>query len=75
LGAAEYYKDSVDGIVFLTTFPCGPDALAVSLCQSKMKGIPSIIVSLDELEGRVGLQTRLESFVDVINLKKCRKKK
>ena len=75
LGAAEYYKDSVDGMIFLTTFPCGPDALAVNLCQSKMKGIPSIIVSLDELESRVGLQTRLESFVDVINFKKCRKKK
>ncbi len=75
LGAAEYYKNSVDGMIFLTTFPCGPDALAVNLCQSKMKGVPSIIVSLDELESRLGLQTRLESFVDVINFKKCRKKK
>jgi len=75
LGAAEYYKDAVEGMIFLTTFPCGPDALAINLCQSKMKGIPSIIISLDELESRVGLQTRLESFVDVINLKKCRKNK
>jgi len=75
LGAAEYYKDMVDGIVFLTTFPCGPDALAVTLCQNKISGVPSIIITLDELESRVGLQTRLESFVDVINLRKCRKKK
>ena len=75
LGAVDYYRSHVDGIVFLTTFPCGPDALAVTLCQSKLVNVPSIIITLDELESRIGLQTRLESFIDVINLKKWRKKK
>lgn len=75
LGAVQLYRDAMDGIIFITTFPCGPDALAISLCQGKLRDIPLIVITLDELESRVGLQTRLESFIDVIKLKKCRPKK
>jgi len=70
LGAVEYYKGKVDGIIFLTTFPCGPDSLVINLCQSRLENIPNIMITLDELESGVGLKTRLESFVDIINLKK-----
>jgi len=75
LGAVEFYKNHVDGIIFITTFPCGPDALAISLCRGKLRDVPAIIITLDELESRVGLQTRLESFVDIINIRKCKTKK
>ena len=63
------YKDKVDGIIFLVTFPCGPDALVVNLCQNKIKR-PMITIILDELQGEAGLKTRLESFVDIIKYKK-----
>ncbi|MBU3943037.1 hypothetical protein KKA24_03575 [Patescibacteria group bacterium] len=69
LGAIEYYKDSIDGIIFLMTFPCGPDSLVINLCQSKLK-IPMTLIILDELQGEAGLKTRIESFVDILKIKK-----
>jgi len=69
LGGLELYKDKADGIIFVVTFPCGPDALVVNLCQNKIKK-PMISIILDELQGEAGLKTRLESFVDIIKLKK-----
>ncbi len=70
LGAIEYYKDKIDGIVFLMVFPCGPDALVVNLCQHKIKNVPITVITLDELEGDAGLKTRLESFADILKIKK-----
>lgn len=70
LGATEYYKKYADGIIFLMVFPCGPDALVVNLCQLKMKDLPLTVITLDELQGEAGLRTRLESFVDILKLKK-----
>lgn len=69
LGGLELYKDKVDGIIFLVTFPCGPDALVVNLCQNKIKK-PMITIILDELQGEAGLKTRLESFVDILKIRK-----
>jgi predicted nucleotide-binding protein (sugar kinase/HSP70/actin superfamily) len=69
LGGLELYKDRVDGIIFLVTFPCGPDALVVNLCQNKIKK-PMITIILDELQGEAGLKTRLESFVDILKIRK-----
>jgi predicted nucleotide-binding protein (sugar kinase/HSP70/actin superfamily) len=66
LGAIYYYRRLVDGIIFLMTFPCGPDALVVHLAQQKLSRIPFCVLTLDELQTQTGLQTRLESFVDII---------
>ena len=74
LGGLELYKDKADGIIFLITFPCGPDALVVNLCQNKIKK-PMITIILDELQGEAGLKTRLESFVDIIKFRKRNGKK
>ncbi|MFA5012949.1 MAG: acyl-CoA dehydratase activase-related protein [Candidatus Paceibacterota bacterium] len=70
IGAIEYYKDKIDGIIFLMVFPCGPDALVVNLCQHKIKNLPITVITLDELEGDAGLKTRLESFADILKIKK-----
>jgi predicted nucleotide-binding protein (sugar kinase/HSP70/actin superfamily) len=70
LGAIEIYKQYVDGIIFLMVFPCGPDALVINLCQNKIKDIPLSVITLDELSGEAGLKTRLESFVDILKIKK-----
>ena len=72
IGAVEYYKYSVDGIIFLTTFPCGPDSLVNELIIRKLKDIPIINILVDELTSSTGLETRLESFIDII--KERRKK-
>lgn len=68
LNALELARDRVDGVVFVVAFPCGPDALMVELCQRRLRGLPSIALVLDELTSPTGLQTRLESFVDILTL-------
>ncbi len=64
------YIDKVDGIIYLSTFPCGPDALVNELVLRKVKEKPSINIILDEQEVGAGLYTRLESFVDVLEQNK-----
>lgn len=66
IGAVGYYHYSVDGIIFLTTFPCGPDSLVNELMLRKITDIPMINILIDELSASTGLETRLESFVDII---------
>lgn len=70
LGGIDIYKPKVDGIIFLMAFPCGPDALMVSLCQHVIEDTPLCVLNMDELQGDAGLKTRLESFVDILRLKK-----
>ncbi len=60
------YKNSIDGIIYLSVFPCGPDSLVNELLIRKIKDIPSINIILDEQEGMSGLYTRLESFYDIL---------
>jgi predicted nucleotide-binding protein (sugar kinase/HSP70/actin superfamily) len=63
-----YYK-KIDGIILLTSFPCGPDSLVNEMCIRKLN-IPLTNIIVDELSGEAGLQTRIESFIDIINEKK-----
>lgn len=66
LGAVELYRGAVDGVVFVVTFPCGPDSLMAELCARRITGIPMTTLVIDELAGEAGIRTRLESFVDII---------
>jgi predicted nucleotide-binding protein (sugar kinase/HSP70/actin superfamily) len=70
IGAVEFYREYVDGIIFLMTFPCGPDSLMINLCQMKLKDIPNALITLDELQAEAGLKTRLESFIDILKIRK-----
>jgi len=72
LGAIELYREKIDGIIFLTTFPCGPDSLVNDLCMRKIKNIPLSYILVDELQGEAGIHTRLESFVDIIAARRLR---
>lgn len=70
MGAINHYKNYVDGIILTTTFPCGPDSLSNEMITKKVKDIPIISIIIDELNNSSGLITRLESFIDIINMKK-----
>jgi predicted nucleotide-binding protein (sugar kinase/HSP70/actin superfamily) len=70
VGAIEYYKKDIDGIIYFSTFPCGPDSLVNELCLRKINNIPCCNIVIDELQSEVGLYTRLESFIDIIREKK-----
>ncbi len=72
LGSIMHYKNKVDGIILLTTFPCGPDSLTNEMCLHKVKDKPIINLIIDELDSENGLTTRIESFVDIIKAKRKR---
>ena len=69
VGAIDIYKDKVDGIVLMSSFPCGPDSLVNEMIIRKIKK-PLVTLILDVQDGTAGRETRLESFVDIIKLKK-----
>lgn len=73
LGGIELYKDKVDGIILITTFPCGPDSLANEMITKRVKDKPIIQIILDEQDGSAGMITRIESFVDILKMRKSKK--
>jgi predicted nucleotide-binding protein (sugar kinase/HSP70/actin superfamily) len=58
----------VDGLIMLTTFACGPDALIGELIiqYAQAYNIPSMLLTLDEHTAEAGLITRLEAFTDML---------
>ncbi len=70
-----FLSEGVDGVVFLTSFKCGIDALLQEFIRRRWKAkggssAPLLILSLDEHSGREGLTTRLEAFRDVMEERK-----
>jgi predicted nucleotide-binding protein (sugar kinase/HSP70/actin superfamily) len=66
IGSIEYYKNYISGIIYLTSFPCGPDSLVNELMLRKINNIPSLNIIIDEQTSEAGLETRIESFIDII---------
>ncbi len=70
MASISYYKDKVDGIIIVSSFPCGPDSLANEMINHKIKDIPIITLIFEDLNSETGVITRLESFIDILkNLK------
>lgn len=67
IGAIELYKSQVDGIILLTAFPCGSDSLVNELVMRKIKDTPMIQILVDEHTAPAGLETRIESFIDILS--------
>ena len=70
-----FLSGGVDGIIFLTSFKCGIDALLQEFIKRRLKvrggsSTPLLILSFDEHTGREGLTTRLEAFRDVMEQRK-----
>ncbi len=63
----------VDGIIFMISFPCGPDSIIRVLCEQENKAIgnvPMLTLIMDEHTGEGGFLTRIEAFVDMLQRKK-----
>ena len=73
-GCAGYYmKDqSVDGIITVTSFGCGPDSLMLERITRKSRQFdkPMLNLTIDEHTGEAGFITRLEAFIDMLYRKK-----
>ncbi|MGE5542546.1 MAG: 2-hydroxyacyl-CoA dehydratase, partial [Bacillota bacterium] len=61
-------RRSVDGVIHVTAFGCGPDALTGKIIdiEASRRGMPFMAILLDEYSGEAGLMTRLEAFVDMV---------
>lgn len=70
LGAIHKYHDQVDGIILLTAFPCGPDSMVNEMIIRRIKDRPILNLLLDSQDGNAGIETRLESFIDIIRFRK-----
>ena len=71
VGAAFYCLNSkvVDGVILIASFGCGPDSLITEIIGRKFSDseIPLMSIILDEHSSGIGLATRLEAFVDMLN--------
>ena len=60
---------SVDGIIYVLSFACGPDSLVQALLESETRrkgGMPLMSLVVDEHSGEAGMITRVEAFVDML---------
>ncbi|MBE3519623.1 MAG: hypothetical protein IMW97_04895 [Firmicutes bacterium] len=68
LGASFYLLRNrlVDGIVFVSSFSCGPASIIEDYIEDEAdrQGIPFLGLVVDEHAGHLGLLTRIETFMD-----------
>lgn len=71
MASVNHYKEVVDGIILISSFPCGPDSLSNELISRKVKNIPVITLIFEDINSEIGVITRLESFIDIlVNLRR-----
>ncbi len=66
-------NETVDGILQLIIFSCGPDSIGgemASRFSRRMQNVPLLQITLDELTSEAGVRTRLEAFLDLIERRK-----
>ena len=66
IGALYYYYHQVDGLIFISTYPCGVDSLVNNLAIRKNKQLPILNLLIDENITDLSLETKLESFIDIL---------
>ncbi len=50
------------GAVIVTNFGCGPDAFVDQYLEAELKGVPHLLLELDDHQAEAGLVTRIEAF-------------
>lgn len=65
MAAIHQYENKMDGIILITSFPCGPDSLSNEMILRNVN-IPITNLIIDEINSDTGLLTRIESFIDIL---------
>ena len=65
-------QPQIDGIIHVTAFSCGPDAMVDKLVEleCKQRDVPFLSLMIDEQTGDGGVATRLEAFTDMLRLRR-----
>ncbi|MEG0324800.1 MAG: acyl-CoA dehydratase activase-related protein, partial [Raoultibacter sp.] len=66
VGSVLMLHDQVDGIVLMSAFPCGPDSMTNDAIARCVQGKPILTLTVDAQSGTAGLETRIESFIDIL---------
>lgn len=66
--ALMYSLQPLDGLIFLTSFACGPDSLVSETLRwhARHHDIPFLLLTVDEHTAEAGFVTRLEAFTDML---------
>lgn len=64
-----FYAPKVDGIILISSFPCGPDSLTVEMIKRKVD-CPILYLVFENENSETGIATRLESFFDILSTQK-----
>jgi predicted nucleotide-binding protein (sugar kinase/HSP70/actin superfamily) len=67
-----YARNGYDGVVHLAPFTCMPEIVAQNIMPSTQEDIPVLAVMCDEQQGKQGMLTRLEAFVDLLEFRRRR---
>jgi len=59
-------RKEIDGIVYVSSFCCGIDSIAIELIRNRIGSFPFLVLKLDEQTGEAGYNTRLEAFREVL---------
>ena len=70
VGGLLLWKEKADGIILVSAFPCGPDSMTNELLIRRIKDRPVLTLMLDTQSGMAGIETRLESFLDIIRFRR-----
>lgn len=70
VGSLQMHRDKIDGIILISAFPCGPDSMVNEIIARSFHEPPVLKLILDTQTGTAGIETRLESFVDILRIKK-----
>ena len=66
IGSILLAQDDIDGIVLISAFPCGPDSMTDDAIMRCIQGTPILNLMIDAQSGTAGVETRVESFVDIL---------
>ncbi len=66
IGSILLLQDQIDGIVLISAFPCGPDSMTDDAIMRCIEGTPILNLLIDAQSGTAGIQTRIESFTDIL---------
>lgn len=70
------HVDTVDGIIYLLSFGCGAGSITSEIIEHELRTgspVPILRIIIDEHTAEAGFQTRLESFIDMIRIRKTRR--
>ncbi|NLO89621.1 MAG: 2-hydroxyglutaryl-CoA dehydratase [Clostridia bacterium] len=62
----------IDGIIHVSAFGCGPDAMVGKLVEleCKERKFPFLNITIDEHTGEAGIVTRIEAFIDMLRYRR-----